>query len=138
MLRVNPLSNLGQSAQVVGTTNINNATDAWADMADMSINITTKGGDVLLMYSSTIRVNQDSQASLRFDVDGAPHPPSNGLHVRNPYPGSMYRACALQWVEIGLAAGAHTFKVQWYDVAGDIAQDGVSYPRVFTAIELPS
>lgn len=127
---------LGQSSQATGTSDISNTTGNWADMANMSITITTKGGNVLLMFSGVIKTSTSGYGHVRFDVDGTPH---HDTFVHNQS-GSVadHDSIGMQWLETSLAAGSHTFKVQWKDSSGTIYQEGAGTPRIFTAIELPS
>lgn len=119
------------SSQVVGTTNIANDTGAWADVNDMTITFTTRGGNVLLMFSATMSAALATDVDLRFDCDGSPY-----HHISNDIPANDSETMAMQYLVTGLAAGSHTFKVQWVDAnGGDAEQDGASYPRVFTVTE---
>ena len=129
-LRIKPGA-LGQSAQVVGTTDITEATGAWADMADMEITLTTVGGNCLLLFSTSLVYD----AHIRVQLDGAT------LHTvgcvltegrGNPL------AVSLHWLEMALAAGEHTFKIQWERVSTTCQQNGSSYKRVFSVMEMPA
>lgn len=125
---------IGQSSQVVGTDTITNTSGNWADMANMSITIVTKGGNVLLLFSATINCDAgSSDYALRFDVDGTPH---QTLVVVN---NGDIRDVSFHWLETSLGAASHTFKVQWKDTTGTVEQRGdTEGPRAFSAIELPS
>jgi len=127
---------LGQSSQVTGTSNISNVTGDWADMANMSITLTTVGGNVLLLFSATIEPDNTSRGLIRFDLDGTTQ--YHTISVVNGGAGTEEDAVGMQYLLTSLSAAEHTFKVQWKDLTGTILQDGASYPRVFTAIELPS
>jgi len=127
-----------QSGQAVGTTNITETTGSWADMTDMSVTLTTTGGKVLLAFTATFRDDLQYAAELRFDVDGS-----------NQYCTQKYLAYGstasrdvvnMQYIVSGLSSGSHTFKVQWQHVgsSGTSYQDGGSYPRVLSAVELGS
>lgn len=124
----------GQSAQAVGTDNADNQTGDWADVADMSITITTTGGNVLLMFSCAITAAASGDdAQLRFDIDGSPAGGSAKYNI-----GTIPSSMAFQWLATSLSAGSHTFKVQWIDIAGTVSHVGTAYgPRVLTAIEVP-
>lgn len=126
-------NSIGQSSQATGTDNISNSSGDWADMADMSITITTKGGNVLLLFSAPIKKGEigDAIVSLRFDCDDT----SYGI-CRDDI--AEENITTISYLLTGLSAAEHTFKVQWKDYEGTIEQIGTTYPRVFTAIELPS
>ncbi len=127
-------------SQAVGTDEITLGTGTWADMADMSIELTTSGGDVLLMFSSTFldTVNRTTgEIGVRFEQNTTIYHTiwrqgHTGFRVGYHYPASM------QYLVTGLAAGTYTFKVQWRSVGenAQAKQPGNLYPRVFTAIEL--
>ncbi len=123
----------GQSTQVVGTSDISNDTGGWADMANMSITITTTGGNVLLLFSASLQGGSSTDDyNIRFDIDGTPQ------HIGSITNTDGRKTLSIQWLETSLSAAEHTFKVQWYDINGVVWNYGSMYPRVFTAIELPS
>lgn len=119
-----------QSYQVVGNTDISN-TGTWTDMSGMTQTITTGGGDILLMFSAGVYGSNYGNADFRFLVDGNP--------VYNTYYGDhlgQSEVVSFQWLEVGLSAGSHIFRVQWKSNDGYTAyQDGVTKPRVFTILE---
>lgn len=129
---------LGQSTQVVGTSNITKS-GAWADMANMSITITTKGGNVLLMFSGTIRISAEGGGGItplyfRFNLDGTPY---HIQHSKFSYDQTNDTfVLSMQYLFTGLNAELHNFKMQWQTTSGTIAQDGASYPRILSAVEL--
>ena len=124
---------LGQSSQAVGTDDIENTTGDWADMANMSITLTTVGRNVLLMFNAFITGSTDNTADLRFDIDGTPH----AFARMDSATSSTGMQVSMQWLETSLAAGSHTFKVQWKDTSGTAEQEGSTIgERVLTAVEL--
>lgn len=136
-------NSLGQSAQVVGTTNISTNTADWSNMTDMSITMTTKGGNVLALFTATFEANSDSDnvtVGLRYDLDGTPYGTQQHCVHNDAYSDSSgeERMVHAHWLFTGLAAGSHTFKVQWKDVAHIAYQYGADFPRVLSIVELPS
>jgi hypothetical protein len=122
---------IGQASQAIGTTNISTSSSAFADMDNMTISLTTTGGDVLLMFNASFR---GTGVGLRFSLDNSSYYGS----VRSDLP-SNYRPVGIHWLLTSLSAGSHTFKVQWErTLSGTQYQDGATYSRVFTAIELPN
>jgi len=100
----------------------------------MSITLTTGGGNVLLMFSASLYHASEFVGNFRFDVDGTPH----HFLVEAPASTVDVGGVSMQWLETSLAAGSHTFKVQWKDATNTVGQRGsTDGPRVFTAIELP-
>lgn len=126
---------LGQSSQAVGTDDISTTSTTFADMADMSITITTKGGNVLLMFCGTFQgAGSSEDLSVCFDIDGTP---TAGLISATNI--AADRTQSMQWLKTSLSAASHTFKVQWKTGSGTMYQRGSSRAnRVFSAVELPS
>ncbi len=123
-----------QSSQAEGTSDISNTSGNWVDMADMTKTITTTGGNVLLLFSATMRGGATTDDyHVRFEIDN-----TTARHEVRMSDNVKQRVMSIQWLETSLAASSHTFKVQWKDDAGTVNQDGASYPRVFTVIEMPS
>jgi len=127
-----------QSVQVVGNTNIQ-STCNWLDMDDMIIILDTNGGDILLVFSASVESWENSAYGyLRLLVDGAP------VHNVLLHGGNQgIETFSMNWIEKDLAAGTHTFKIQWKGTPGPVfnpcyeaIQSGAAYPRVFNAIEL--
>ncbi len=119
---------VGQSSQANGTTDISETTGGWVDMTDLEVTITTKGGNVLLMYHGSVR-NAGGQTGVRILVDGVAKTTTQAGTGRFP--------CSLQWLETGLSAASHTFKVQWQKQSGTSFQDGATYDRVLSVVEQP-
>ena len=125
-----------QALQVVGTTDVSLPKN-WADADNMVIDMTTSGGDVLLMFSASFYASGDhGDVSLRFVVDGEP---KHYIVDKNPdlkTDAGEIMPISFQWLVKGLDAGSHTFKVQWRRGWRSVQQKGTTYPRVFTAIEI--
>jgi len=121
-----------QSGQAVGTTDITINSDVWADMADMSIILTTTGGNVLLMFSASFKQGNENGGYIRFDYDGTPV----GALLEKDYRGYEVPT-SRQYLITGLVAGLHTFKVQWRRSGVLFRQFGTVTNRIFTAVEMP-
>lgn len=128
-------SRLGQSSQVVGTTDISNTTGDWADMADMSIDFTPNGGAVLVMFSASIRMPGGTHGEARLLIDGAQ---KVATKYSSGSSGTYEHVVVLQWIETGLSGSPNVIKIQWKDTAGTVYQDGTTHRRVLQAIELPA
>lgn len=122
-----------QSSQAEGTSNITTTSATFADMTDMSITITTTGGDVLLMFSAAIRASAGGSVPMIEFYDG-----SSSYHAitKNNY-ADQQSPFSIQYLLTSVSAAEHTFKVRWKVANGTGYQDGATYPRVFTAVELP-
>jgi hypothetical protein len=126
------------SDQAEGNTNVsNNSYNTWQDVPDMSITLTTRGGNVLLVFSGDFKTsNSNTVYSLRFS-EGA----NNYHRITRTYidynDNYIERPISMQYLVKGLSAGSHTFKVQWLmETSGHtVYQNGATYPRVFSAVE---
>ena len=104
-------------------------------MSDMSITMTTKGGNVLLMFSAPIEMaSQADEALITFRHD------STDLNILgwSTHPsGGEGSQVSMQYLLTGLSATSHTFKVRWKNGnAGTSHQKGTTIGnRVFNAIE---
>jgi hypothetical protein len=130
-----------QSDVAVGTTNISTNTGDWADMTDMSVTMTTTGGNVLVMFTATFEArDEDSILGLRLDLDGSPYcTQQHWLHHKFIGSSAGQDCClTLQYLFTSVSAGSHTVKVQWKDVTDISYQDGSDFPRVLTVMECPS
>lgn len=127
----------GQSRQVVGMTKIAGAT-TWTDMTDMVMTMPTTGGNVLLMFSSSFTSPGDhGDVYVRFMVDGVVKHTIADINPDLKTDAGETMPVSLQWLATGLSTGSHTFSVQWKrGTYRAVAQNGESYPRVFTAAEL--
>ena len=128
------LTNKGQSAQAVGTSNISTGSSSYTDMANMSITMTTTGGNVLIMFGATMRTGEDWGGMHRLLVDGNQKVAVAWENGNN----AGVQTAPIHWLEVALPAGSHTCKIQWKKQGITIYQDGATYRRVLTAIELPS
>ncbi|HUU54502.1 MAG TPA: hypothetical protein VMY87_06235 [Armatimonadota bacterium] len=123
---------LGQALQDSGTSNISEATGAWADMADMDVDITTTGGDLLIVASFPCQHGGAAQLLVggvaKTGTTWAPATTDDKVPV------------SVQWLETGLAADTYTVKVQWkkltsYNPLCSCTTWGTK--RVLTVVELP-
>lgn len=126
-----PQSSSVQKVESDGTDNISyNVTD-WADIPNMSVNITSTGGLVHVNGSVWIRTDGDDYSDFRLVIDGVPQ------YTRRLGMGDHQRY--LEWnvsYYTSLSAGLHTIKLQWKKVTTTIYQDGSSYKRFLQAVEL--
>lgn len=122
---------LGQAGQAEGTTDISEATGAWVDMTNMSVSLTTTGGDVLVQFSASVR----SSGLARLLVDDVE---KHQICWIGGGSSATTFVASMQWLATSLAAASHTFKIQWKKgAAGTTHQPGASQKRVLTAVELP-
>lgn len=83
------------------------------DGTNLSLTITTTGGDVMVGFNASFYNNASTAIHLDVDVDGAREAGDDGIvHINEPaapfwIPGSFVRLIT------GLSAGSHTFKLQW-------------------------
>ena len=93
--------------------------------------IETNGGDVMIWAMLSLEHNQTSQIWFEVDVDGSPLGGDDGIHTIACHTAGKRAGV---WATIlvfatGLAAGEHTFKLQWKTNSGTVtlyAGDGTS------------
>ena len=90
----------------------------FADMPEMVVALTTKGNAVKIEANAEIVNAAGGLASFQLDVDGAPFPTSERDIDLGP---GLLANLSYTIVVPGLAAGAHTFKIQWGTAAGVLA-----------------
>jgi len=123
----------GQSAQAVGTTDVDRDSGDYADLDGMSVTLTTAGGNLVCQFAAPVRGGAVLLALL---VDGAVKVETNSGPASST---SYQRPVAIHWLEANVAAGEHTVKAQWAKGGtSQIHQNGTSYKRVLTVVELPS
>jgi hypothetical protein len=128
----------GQSSRVSGSTDILTDVNAWADLPSMSTTITTRGGNVLIMFQAPFRGNAAEDLSLRVLVDGSvKYTTENTIQAVN-----SQLHVSVHWLATSLSAGSHIFKLQWKkrlaSAAYKIYQDGATYPRILSVVEVPA
>lgn len=84
------------------------------DAANLALTITTTGGDVLISFHGHIYAN-GGICSLDVDVDGTRIGTNDG--ITNVYT-AYHQAVSFTRLLTGLAAGTHTFTLQWKTSAG--------------------
>jgi hypothetical protein len=88
------------------------------DGTDLAKTITTYGGDVLLIFTATIAMQStDNNVYLDFTVDGSRVGGDAGLVATGVTRDGQLGAITMAYLVTSLAAGEHTFKVQWRTTA---------------------
>lgn len=84
------------------------------DATNLALTITTAGGDALVAFSGAVSNNTAGQA-VYFDVDldGVRQAGNDGINVLTSAAANSIGNAAFAWLVTGLAAGSHTFKLQW-------------------------
>lgn len=128
----------GQSAVVGGDSELT-APVSYELVTDMTINMTTTGGNVAVDFDTVINPTAGQQVFVRLYLDSGAIITSK---VRfNPFGNYEDNATPLHmnWLFTGLAAGAHTFQAYWYGTGGTQKMNinGNETNRVLRAIELP-
>lgn len=120
------------SSEVVGTTaNPSSVSVAFVLLPEMTLALTTNGGPVLVLFSSTLSTLVDGDSfDYAIFVDGVEVVPSER---RFDPPGATNIPGSTQAL-LTLAAGAHTFEVRWKAVIGSAAAFGTD--RSLTVVEL--
>jgi len=131
----------GQAMQVIGSTAVASPLDSYAQIPQMIINMTTTGGDVSIDFDTDLQADVDN-LEIQLLVDGS-DVLTRVIQKRTGGVTAVSSPFHLSWLEEGLAAGAHTFLVQWrhdHPSLGAWMQYGIAASkslRVLRAIELP-
>lgn len=94
------------------------------DATNLSLTITTTGGDVLITFPCSVSNNANSGQvflELALDTDGGGDnniAGDDGMIVSTDTVLAQIVPITLIWIAKGLAAGVHTFKVRWKVVSG--------------------
>ncbi len=94
------------------------------DSTDLSLQITTTGGDVVIAFNGTVR-QATSGATVHFEVfkdtDGGGFVAiagEDGMALTQATTTNANNTVAINWLLTGLAAGIHTFRLYWKVSAG--------------------
>ncbi len=89
---------------------VSTTANAWADVPDMAIDVTTNAGQLWVSFSAFGAVCDGGLANYRLVIDGVP---LTGTYLQAATPGTCYYANAfIQWAE-PVAAGAHQVRIEW-------------------------
>lgn len=88
---------------------------SFADIPEMSVDIPTHGGNVLMLFQMSHYMNAPGQSFFRVVRDGAEL--NTGFRATTQIV-STIGMVVIAFVDTGLAAGVHTYKAQWAQVAG--------------------
>jgi hypothetical protein len=95
---------------VTGTTNITTNSTTYVLMEDMFIAMTTKGGDVVVRFTTSISHSTAPEASdCALFVDGF-----EVFSIRLEAAGAnLAQPVSLDYLVTGLGAGSHVFEIKW-------------------------
>ena len=133
------------SGQATDNTALSTTSTIWADMASMSVTVTTSGGNLLLSFTTQTAVAAVGQlVGFRFTVDGTPVTAAafgNSMMQGPPGTGAYYQSSlSATWLATGISAGAHTVKMQWIVSAGATAvapeTPGEASDRTLVVVEI--
>lgn len=94
--------------------------DIDATAGKLSLTITTNGGDVLVGFHGALAHSVPDNIYFDIDVDGTRHAGDDGILGLAPYATFAGGRASVSFVRLitGLAAGSHTFKLQWKTKTG--------------------
>jgi hypothetical protein len=84
------------------------------DATNLALSMITNGGDVMLHFHGVVAhslLNTNSVVQFNIDVDGSPHAANDGIMAVYCINGAAN--VSFTRLITGLAAGSHTFKLQW-------------------------
>ena len=146
-IEVTALGRLAVKAGVIGQSTVkaeNSQLEAPLTMSiipDMTINMTTTGGNVALDFTTCISPRADQTVTCQIWVDGA-GVITNKVRVNAGLAVNNYIPLNMVWLVYSLAAGPHTFSIHWVGTYEYSSPQYMNYPsvqtnRVFRVIELP-
>jgi len=105
------LAGLGVKGSASDNVDRTTTSTSFVDMTNMSVTITTYGNPVILVYTGTVsNPTAGGGVNLDFTVDGTRQGGASGLAQAL---GSLAYINTLIYPILTLAAGSHTFKLQW-------------------------
>jgi hypothetical protein len=116
LLKINNISGGGasviyQSQTVTRDTQVSTNSTSLVDLTDMSITLTTTGGDLLILFSDSSQNNTSGQTTrYAILVDGVQK--QAGTFI-NGTTGAYPAIIQLHHLEKSLSSGSHTVKIQW-------------------------
>ena len=111
-----------QSRQVSTTTVMSTSSISYSDMSEMTINMTTRGGDLLVMFNTMVSSSNGGETIVRLLIDGRETSINGSGHTTQ---GKGSDSISLNWLEKPLDAGSHTIRIQWK------VTDQTSYTRTY-------
>ena len=96
------------------------------DATNLSLTITTHGGDVLVGFVGIAVAPAANLVTFSVNVDGSNPFSSAGLSAASQHTDTASFVCLIE----GLSAGSHTFKLQWLTGGGTATlRNNVQYPH---------
>jgi hypothetical protein len=112
------------------------------DNADLSLTITTTGGDVMVHFHGTVKTGssastQNMRIYFDIEVDGSREGANDGICMiagsDAAADGNTLRQVSFTRLITGLSSGSHTFKLQWKVSAATGTPTGTLYAAAGTA-----
>jgi hypothetical protein len=130
-------SALAQGQQVTASNQISPSTSE-SDVSGMSITMTTRGGIVLVDFTSNLSTEDGREVTVHINIDG-----DNVITEESDQDtgGQSFDKdiFSMHWTALSLSAGSHTFKIRWKIVTGTgYMNRGGNSDRVLSVVELPS
>lgn len=122
-----------QTAIAIGATSSPTTTSTtYVDADEMTVTLSTSGGDVLAIFSTSTENSGANANLIALSLDGAAE-----VGIRRFIPGGAGQATTLTTVHLftGVTPGSHTIKGRWRVSAGTGTLDGTE--RSLTAVEIP-
>lgn len=112
--------------QVTGTDDISTTAVAFTNMTDMEINFVSNGSPVYVIFQAPIYI-RDGGFWLQIDIDGIAKTQTRHYHHDGSTGNEVTVTPAMiHYLDTTLAAGEHTIKIQWYQIAGPAYQYGAT------------
>ncbi|MCC7372535.1 MAG: hypothetical protein IT306_29245 [Chloroflexi bacterium] len=125
----------GQFGFASGTTNSPTTTSiSYSDLAEMSVTMTTTGGDLLCWFASAFAHSDATKAiQIAFSLDGAAE--VGAFSLNEAVANKTFLGVGL-WRFTGVSAGSHTVKIRWLTDGATATANGTQ--RQILVLETPS
>ena len=90
------------------------------DSTNLSLQITTTGGDVLIGFVGTVQLTTAASILFDVDVDGTRDGGDDGICRGYSSTNTLIQTIGFVRLITGLSAGSHTFKLQWKTTSGTL------------------
>jgi len=110
---------------------------SYVDLTDMSVTLTTKGGDLLVFFSGIFKNSTSGQTVFivpLIDSEAVTSPSQMGM--TEPGTNSMVPMSLIHRFT-GVAAGSHTVKIQWLVSDGTAAAEGKQRQLIVLEVKAP-
>lgn len=128
-LAANAVTQVGSATGV--TSSPTTTSNSYVDLPDMSVTLTTTGGDLLAFFTGTFLDSAVANVALAFSLDGSAEV---GGAAFTEQTATYYVPVSQFWRFVAPSAASHTIKMRWNTTVGTLTNLGVQ--RVLIVMEI--